>query len=146
MVRYSQLNELYKFKEARKRAGMTQQELADKLHISFVNISQYENNKRNPKLNTIRRIAAALGVHESDLMGDYDLSNPDQPDIPGPSLADDIKEKKPVSEENGLDGVMQKLRPDLFEKLYRFLELAEDNPDSAERFLSFAVQELESSK
>ena len=135
-----------KIKRARIAAKMKQKDLASLMGVDPTVVSQYEIGRRNPKPDTIRRFAAALGVHERDLMGDYDLSDPDQPDIPGPSLADDIKEKKPVSEENGLDGVMQKLRPDLFDKLYRFLELAEDNPDSAERFLSFAVQELESSK
>ena len=70
-----------KIKAARKRAGMTQQELADKLNVSFVNISQFENNKRNPKLETIRKIAAAIGVPAKELMGDYEFDQPDSPQL-----------------------------------------------------------------
>ena len=51
-----------RIKNARKTANMTQKELAEKLGISYVNISQYENGSRNPKLDQIEKIAAALGV------------------------------------------------------------------------------------
>ncbi len=53
---------------ARKNAGMTQAELAQKLGISYVGISQWENDLRNPKYDTIRRIAAALGVEWTELV------------------------------------------------------------------------------
>ena len=46
---------------ARKRAGLTQKELGNKLKISYVNISQLENDQRAPGFETIQRIAAALG-------------------------------------------------------------------------------------
>lgn len=51
-----------RIKAARKKAGMTQKQLAEKLNISYVNISQLENNQRTPGYETIRRIADALGV------------------------------------------------------------------------------------
>lgn len=57
-------------KEARKRTGMTQKQLAEKLGISYVNISQLENEQRAPKYDTIQRIAAALGVSVSSLLPD----------------------------------------------------------------------------
>lgn len=55
-------------KEARKRTGMTQKQLAEKLGISYVNISQLENEQRAPKYDTIQRIAAALDVEWTELV------------------------------------------------------------------------------
>lgn len=59
-------------KAARKKAGMTQAALAEKLDISYVGVSQWENDLRNPKLETLQRIAVALGVSVQDLVGDWD--------------------------------------------------------------------------
>ena len=58
-----------KIRYYRKQKGMTQQELADKLHISYVGISQYETGKRNPKLETMSRIADALDIPVKLLYG-----------------------------------------------------------------------------
>lgn len=55
-------------KAAREKAGMTQKELADKLGIPYQSVSQWERNTRNPKYDTIRRIATALGVEWTDLV------------------------------------------------------------------------------
>ncbi|WP_322176714.1 helix-turn-helix domain-containing protein [Acutalibacter caecimuris] len=49
-------------KEARKKAGMTQSELAQKLNVPFQSISQWERGLRNPKNDTLKRVATALGV------------------------------------------------------------------------------------
>ena len=57
-----------RIKDARKKRGWTQAELADKLGISYVGVSQWENNQRNPKLETLRQIANALEVPVSSLM------------------------------------------------------------------------------
>lgn len=58
-----------RIKYFRKQKGMTQQELADKLNISYVGISQYERGLRKPKLETMYRIAIALGIRLEDLIG-----------------------------------------------------------------------------
>lgn len=55
-------------KAARKRAGMTQAELADKLNIPYQSVSQWERDTRNPKYETLQRIAAALGVEWTELV------------------------------------------------------------------------------
>lgn len=57
-----------RIKEARKRAGLTQKELADKLGVQFQNISSLERDERNPKLETLEKIAAALSIRVFDLM------------------------------------------------------------------------------
>ena len=55
-------------KAARKKVGLTQKELAQKLGLSFQSIAQWENDLRNPKLDTIKRIADALHVDWYDLI------------------------------------------------------------------------------
>lgn len=45
---------------ARKKAGMKQSELAEKLGVAVITIGQYERGKRQPNLEQLRRIAAAL--------------------------------------------------------------------------------------
>lgn len=62
-----------RIKAARINAGLTQRELAERLNVSFVNISQWENGVRNPKIETLQKIAEALGVEPWQLMG-YDGS------------------------------------------------------------------------
>ena len=54
-------------KKARKKAGITQKELAQKLGLSFQSIAQWENDLRNPKVETLRRIANALECDPSEL-------------------------------------------------------------------------------
>ena len=56
-----------RIKEARKKAGMTQKQLGAKIGISFQAIAQWENNLRNPKPETLKRIAEALDVSPSSL-------------------------------------------------------------------------------
>ena len=51
-----------RIKKARKNAGMSQKELADKLKVSASMIGQYENDIRKPKYDTQQRIAEALGI------------------------------------------------------------------------------------
>lgn len=69
-----------RIRDARKNAGMTQTELAKKLNVPFQSISQWERDLRNPKFDTIQRLADALEIHPFDLMGidkemqGYDIS------------------------------------------------------------------------
>ena len=68
-----------RIKAARKQAGMTQQELADRLGISYVGISNWESGKRKPKQETLERIAAVLDVPlgvltNTHYMGEMELS------------------------------------------------------------------------
>lgn len=59
-------------KKARKVSGLTQKELGEKLGVSQQQVAQYESNARTPKLDTLGRIAKALGVTVYDLVGaDY---------------------------------------------------------------------------
>lgn len=59
-------------KAARKKAGMTQKELGAKLGVAYQTLAQWENDLRNPKLDTLQRIAAALGVPVQELISDWE--------------------------------------------------------------------------
>lgn len=63
-----------RIREARLKAHMTQAELAKKINTSYVVISQYENNKRNPKIQTIEKIATALDIPTTMLVPGYKSS------------------------------------------------------------------------
>ena len=51
-----------RIKSARKQAGMTQQELAERLETSYVGISLWESGKRKPKPESLKRIAQVLNI------------------------------------------------------------------------------------
>lgn len=56
-------------RKARKDAGLTQNQLAARLAISYVNISQLERGERNPGVETLQRIADALDIPVGELLG-----------------------------------------------------------------------------
>ena len=57
-------------KQVRKEKGIKQKELAIKLNMPVSTLANYENDKREPNYDTIKRIANALGVHEALLFID----------------------------------------------------------------------------
>lgn len=59
-------------KAARRKAGMTQEKLGKKIGVSGSSMAQWENDLRNPKLDTLQRIASALGVPVQDLISDWE--------------------------------------------------------------------------
>ena len=59
-------------RQARKKAGLSQKELGERMHVSQAMIAQYENGKRIPKYETLKSIAAALGVRTIKLFPDND--------------------------------------------------------------------------
>ncbi len=63
----------------RKELGWTQAKLAEELHVTQQSIGQFENGEKPPKLETIEKIAAALGVTPFDLIGYeyYDMKYPE---------------------------------------------------------------------
>ena len=68
---------------ARKNAGMKQSELAEKLGVAVVTIGQYERGKRQPRLEQLEAIAAALGVEPWELSGHTGIRIP-MPEYPLP--------------------------------------------------------------
>lgn len=56
-------------RELRKKKGLTQQQLAEKVGISNVSLSNYERGAQMPDLNTLARIAVELDVSTDILLG-----------------------------------------------------------------------------
>lgn len=52
----------------RKKAGYTQEKLAEKIKVSLTFIGLIETGKRRPSMKTLQKIASALGVKEKDLL------------------------------------------------------------------------------
>ena len=59
-------------KKARKRAGLTQKELGERMDISAAAVSAFEKDKTNIKYSTIERFAEALGISVFDLSDNVD--------------------------------------------------------------------------
>lgn len=59
-----------RIKKIRLEKHMTQKQLAEKIGFSPVNISQLENRDREPNMATLRKIAEALNVDVSELVGE----------------------------------------------------------------------------
>ena len=62
-----------RIKAARKKAGLTQKELAEQSGVAAISIHQYEAGKRHPQLEQLLRIATALQVSIQELMDPEDI-------------------------------------------------------------------------
>lgn len=58
-----------RIKDMRKKLGLTQKELAERMGVKDAVISQYETGIRMPKYETIVRFAAAMGVSPYAIIG-----------------------------------------------------------------------------
>ena len=63
--------------EVRKKAKLTQKELAEKVGIATITVQQYERGVRTPKIETLQKIAQALNIDVGVLYGvEVDKGNP----------------------------------------------------------------------
>lgn len=53
---------------ARRAAGLTQEELAEKVGVTVSAIANYENGRRRPRADILKRIAQALNVSMENLI------------------------------------------------------------------------------
>lgn len=60
----------HKIRELRKENKLTLKELSKKTDLSISFISDIENERRNPRLDNLRKIASALNVEVSELLGE----------------------------------------------------------------------------
>ena len=97
-------------KAARVKAGLTQKELGEKLGLAYQTVAQWENDLRKPKLETLKRIAGALGV------GVWELAEPE---------AWDSIDEEP---ERDMVGAYETLNREGREKVAEFIELIAGNP------------------
>lgn len=57
-------------RDARKKKGLTQKELGERLEVSDVSIAQWENGIRNPRFETRQKLAKALDIDIAELMSE----------------------------------------------------------------------------
>lgn len=55
-------------RDARKRLGLTQEEVAERSGVHPTEISRIESGKRDPRASTLRRLARALEVRPGELL------------------------------------------------------------------------------
>ena len=73
----------------RKRIGISQHELAEKMGVTYQAISQYERGKREPKIEQVQRICEALGCTLDEMLSDVEIA-PSEPT--GPCVNNRIRE------------------------------------------------------
>lgn len=113
-------------RKMRKRKGMTQAELGKKIGVSYQQIGQYENGKRNPKLQTIAKIADALDVLPRDLIDKADLA--ELPEIK------EVQGSKPRIRTSNIDYVKECLDSESVLNIIELTELFHENKDTLEIF------------
>ncbi|MCB2211531.1 helix-turn-helix domain-containing protein [bacterium] len=74
-------------REYRRRAGLTQQQLADRAEIDRATVSLIENGREEPRADTVRRLATVLGVNPADFWRDPP-SRGQQPETPSAQSGD----------------------------------------------------------
>jgi XRE family transcriptional regulator, regulator of sulfur utilization len=57
-----------KLNQIRTREALTQRDLSERTGLTIAAISRIEQNRVEPRLSTVRKLADALGVHPSQLM------------------------------------------------------------------------------
>lgn len=57
-----------RIKRMRRKAGLTQERLAEKANVSTIHIGLVETGKRRVSLKTLQKIASAIGVKTKDLI------------------------------------------------------------------------------
>jgi transcriptional regulator with XRE-family HTH domain len=55
-------------KAARKRVGLTQEQLAERSGVHATEVSRIEADKRDPQVSTVERLAKAVGVRPGELL------------------------------------------------------------------------------
>lgn len=88
-----------KIQDARKKAGLKQWQLANKIHVSESYIALIESNKRNPSMNVLTKIAEVLHLTTDQLVFHFDTRSND-------SFTEDwhnlIKNRKPKEIESAI--------------------------------------------
>jgi len=55
-------------REARKKLGLTQEQVADASGVHATEVSRIEAGKRDPQVSTVRRLAEAVGLSPGELL------------------------------------------------------------------------------
>ena len=63
-------------RKLRDRAGMTQEELAERLGVARSTVTQWENGWSNPRMGMVQKLAGVFHVTSSDIVSDEPVSSP----------------------------------------------------------------------
>lgn len=63
-----------RLKQLRQKKGLTQQEIADLVHVNRVTYTNWEKGKREPKFETLLKLALELNTTTSYLLGESNIS------------------------------------------------------------------------
>ncbi|MCX6784282.1 MAG: helix-turn-helix transcriptional regulator [candidate division WWE3 bacterium] len=55
-------------KQARRKRGLSQQQVAENAHLDLTSVNEIENGRRNPSLETLARLAKVLEVSPHELL------------------------------------------------------------------------------
>jgi len=110
-----------RLKQLRTEKKLTQEQLGEKINVTKVSISGYENGNRKPDMDTLQNLAAFFQVSVDFLLGNSDLrskagsgaGSSSEPDIP------------PNINVAYLDGVKHELTPEVARRLKEDIELFE---------------------
>lgn len=129
-----------KIKEYRKKAGLTQQQLAEKIGKKEVTIRKYENSSREPKLSVIQEICAALNIpvdtfgEELFQIKNNQSSREDEPSADSTELYDEINSNPLNRELTEINLVKQLLL--VYGYDLEFYNLSDKNIEEAEKLES----------
>ena len=102
-------------RELRKQKGMTQQQLADKVGISNVSLSNYERGAQMPDLITLSKIAIELDVSTDILLGiQEEISENDVPRTDEARILAKGIDKLPKEQREQILAVFRAMYPNLF--------------------------------
>lgn len=124
-----QTHELIRF--YRQKAGLTQQQLADKLGVSQQYIGNYESGKRQPKIQTLQKIADALDVDVFSL-ADFDTATK--------MIEDDINQKEePVPPKQKPKEVSQLLTTKEMQHIKKYRLLNEAGKEKTDEYMDLLL-------
>lgn len=117
-----------RIQQARKKAGLSQKQLGEKLGLSASMIGQWENDLRNPKYETLQKIAKALDVDPETFYTDREKEISEWSNIDGWQSGVGAGEKG-LTEDLGYQGyTFSKLERDL---IWAFSDLNESGQQEA---------------
>jgi transcriptional regulator with XRE-family HTH domain len=83
-----------RLKEARRKAGYTQKEAAEKLNIGNNNLSNYERDYRDPDTDTLLKLSNLYNVSTDYLLGKDEVNKKDETDLLNKTINEAIQELK----------------------------------------------------
>lgn len=117
-----------RIRTARKEARLTQAELAEKAGVAAITVHQYESGKRQPRIEHLVSIAAALGVHPLYLMDGVDENGDDAVQRAVKNFLDKQSEDSKKSYLNMITALFGRLNDTGREKVVSYAEGLLDNP------------------